>query len=330
MYYEYDEEDDDLQQMLEGRDVEERPPVSKPKKGKRKPEYDGHGEEEVIREDDDLEDFIENDEDEEEGNGKVEAGDEREDKGDYGDDEAVEVPVAKPKIKRIVRNPQPKLDSDRLKSEKGLDQLIQQHGHLVKKLKGKGHEAEDLDKIMFCLEHWGHRLFPKLNFDDFLEKCEVLGHKKPIGYTIKNMRMGMGIDIRSEFVDDDDDDKEHDKVMRGSEDEMDDQPKETAEEAFDRVFGGQSSSTNIEPEKPKEPVKLTEEQREMIARKRLEAIEKRMARMQREQETAREDTTPSQQQQEPQTTQETIQETSQEEDGHDSNLLSTQEMMAMF
>jgi len=33
---------------------------------------------------------------------------------------------------------------------------------------------------MSRLEHWAHRLFPKLSFDDFIERLEKLGSKKEI------------------------------------------------------------------------------------------------------------------------------------------------------
>jgi Replication Fork Protection Component Swi3 len=34
--------------------------------------------------------------------------------------------------------------------------------------------------MMSKLEHWAHRLFPKLSFDDFVERLEKLGGKKEI------------------------------------------------------------------------------------------------------------------------------------------------------
>lgn len=48
------------------------------------------------------------------------------------------------------------------------------------KFRGKGHEAEDLQRIMARVEHWSHRLFPKFQFDDFIEKVEKLGSKKVV------------------------------------------------------------------------------------------------------------------------------------------------------
>lgn len=33
---------------------------------------------------------------------------------------------------------------------------------------------------MMQLEHWAHRLFPKLNFEDFISRMEKLGGKNEI------------------------------------------------------------------------------------------------------------------------------------------------------
>jgi len=41
-------------------------------------------------------------------------------------------------------------------------------------------QAEDLKLLMSRLEHWAHRLFPKMSFDDFIERLEKLGSKKEI------------------------------------------------------------------------------------------------------------------------------------------------------
>lgn len=327
MYYDYDDDDDDdLQRMLEGRDVDDEPQVSQSHKSKKQPLYDGHGDEEVIRDDEDLDDFIENDEDEDH-DGRQEAGDRREDGADYDDEvgsksrrdeEAVEAPSAKPKVKRVVLNPQPKLDADRLKSEKGLIQLVKEHEKI--KLKGKGHEAEDLDRIMFSLEHWAHRLFPKLNFDDFLERCEQLGHKKAVSVFVKKIRLGMPLGISSEFVNDEEDDG----VERGFDPLGGEAQPVSAEEAFDQLFGRKSGDrvderfdqAEVNSSKRPEPPPLTDEQKAMIARKRLEALERRAQKLREEEEAKLEQEM----------------ETNENEPSHETsnNLLSTQELLEMF
>ncbi len=34
--------------------------------------------------------------------------------------------------------------------------------------------------MMGKLEHWAHRLFPKMPFDEFIERLEKLGQKKAV------------------------------------------------------------------------------------------------------------------------------------------------------
>lgn len=96
--------------------------------------------------------------------------------------------VAK-KPKRIVMNPRPKLDIDRLLSEeRGLRELINSaHGILYK----PGKEIENLRKTMALLQHWSHRLFPKYTFKDFLDKCENLGKKRPLKTHLRKVRVGL-------------------------------------------------------------------------------------------------------------------------------------------
>lgn len=45
---------------------------------------------------------------------------------------------------------------------------------------GKGCEREDLAMVMKKLEHWAHRLYPKFQFDDCLDKIAALGKKKEV------------------------------------------------------------------------------------------------------------------------------------------------------
>ncbi|XP_028679679.1 TIMELESS-interacting protein [Erpetoichthys calabaricus] len=97
-----------------------------------------------------------------------------------------EAPVAK---RRAVKRPQPKLDSQRLISERGLPLLRTLFDNV--KFKGKGNEAEDLKLLMQHMEHWAHRLYPKLQFEDFINKLEVLGNKKEVQTCLKRIRMDM-------------------------------------------------------------------------------------------------------------------------------------------
>lgn len=98
--------------------------------------------------------------------------------------------IAQPaeKKKRHMK-PVPKLDVGRLLGPRGLPCLASEFRNV--EFQGEGHEAEDLDELMSHLEHWAHRLYPKMMFDDCLEKIEKLGHKKEIRVCLKKIRLGM-------------------------------------------------------------------------------------------------------------------------------------------
>lgn len=93
-----------------------------------------------------------------------------------------------PKKKRVLK-PVPKLDTRRLLGPRGLPCLKQEFENVT--FNGRGHEEEDLDTLMVHLEHWAHRLYPKMMFDDCLDKIEKLGHKKEVHTCMKKIRLGM-------------------------------------------------------------------------------------------------------------------------------------------
>ena len=70
------------------------------------------------------------------------------------------------KICRI-RKPIPKLDNDRIMGARGVHTLEELFADF--KPRGKGREFEDLDVVMKKMEHWAHRLFPKLPFNSVLD-----------------------------------------------------------------------------------------------------------------------------------------------------------------
>lgn len=80
--------------------------------------------------------------------------------------------------KRTVKNPRPKLDPERLKGPRGIAVIAD--GFKDFKFHGKGYEKVDLNRVMKRLEHWAHRLYPRFQFDDCLDKIEKLGQKKPV------------------------------------------------------------------------------------------------------------------------------------------------------
>uniref|UniRef100_A0A8C1BN13 TIMELESS-interacting protein n=2 Tax=Cyprinus carpio TaxID=7962 RepID=A0A8C1BN13_CYPCA len=99
-----------------------------------------------------------------------------------------EVPVAK---RRTVKGPRPKLDANRLISEKGLPALRTLFDDV--KFKGKGHEAENLKLLLQKMENWAHRLYPKMQFEEFIDKVESLGSKKEVQTCLKRIRLDMPI-----------------------------------------------------------------------------------------------------------------------------------------
>lgn len=136
--------------------------------------------------------------------------------GEDQDDNSAEVlsrlkDLSKGAAKKVVRRPQPKLDATRLTGERGIPILPKVFQDV--KFKGKGHEARDLQIIMRYLEHWAHRLFPKMPFDEVLERIEKLGTKNEVKTCIKRMRLDMPI-LNDEFVGDD---EEREEDIPGSE-----------------------------------------------------------------------------------------------------------------
>lgn len=94
-----------------------------------------------------------------------------------------------PKIKKIVQNPRLKLDVDRLLSEdRGLSELLRMSSDITFK---PGHEVKNMKSTLALFELWAHRLFPNYTFEDFLNKCETLGKKRPIKTHLRKVRIGM-------------------------------------------------------------------------------------------------------------------------------------------
>ena len=264
------DEDDELQRLLEGRDEEVRSP---PRKKSAEPVRKKQRMDVIVpeREEYDMDDFIVRHPDDDEIDSDEDAD------RPPGQDEAIEAP-AKKAVRRVTLNPRPKLDPDRLKTAKGLVSLLDQHSKLT--LVGAGHEADDLNRIMFALEHWGHHLFPKMAFDDLIEKLEQLGSKKTVSVFVKKMRQGLPLDVPKDTIDDEED--EDDGVERGFDLAAAAEAPVSAEDAFDRIFTNETSEAARDPPLVMQAVSLTEEQRHEIARKRLEALERRREREARE------------------------------------------------
>lgn len=103
------------------------------------------------------------------------------------DGQAEDKQVVKPK--RVIRNPQPKLNEETLQGPKGIATLSSYFDRV--KFKGRGHEEQDLNVIMKTYEYWCHRLFPKFPFDTCIERLEKLGTKKAVQTHIKRIRFDL-------------------------------------------------------------------------------------------------------------------------------------------
>ena len=189
------------------------------------------------------------------------------------------------KKRRIIRNPMPKLNPERLMGDKGI-QTVEEYFKDWQS-KGKGKEFDDLDVVMKKLEHWAHRLYPKLPFDNVIDViANRLGKKKAVQTHVKKIRLGMatapvriggGTEGFSE---------EEQEVERYG--EAADQP-DVFEELVKQAGG---SSANLPPVTGSQarPVSgLTEEQRERIRLNKEMAARKRREREEREQREAEEE-----------------------------------------
>lgn len=160
-----------------------------------------------------------------------------------------EVPVAK---RRTAKRPRPKLDANRLISEKGLPALRTLFEDV--KFRGKGHEAENLKLLLQKTQNWAHRLYPKMQFEEFIDKLESLGGKKEVQTCLKRIRLDMPI-THEDYI-------EEAEVL----------VPEESDPAGDEGF----------PEDPfvhstPAPASLTEEQQQRIELNKRQALERRLA-----------------------------------------------------
>ncbi|XP_027707255.1 TIMELESS-interacting protein isoform X2 [Vombatus ursinus] len=188
--------------------------------------------------------------------GRDDAG-ENEPTTDTRKDQMGDMPVA---TKKTVKRNLPKLDAQRLISERGLPAL--RHVFDKVKFKGKGHEAEDLKTLIRHMEHWAHRLFPKLQFEDFIGRVEHLGNKKEVQTCLKRIRLDLPI-IHEDFISNDGD-KAEGNGLDSTPTDFD----SLFANPVDREIFASQSSTN-----------LTEEQRQRIEKNKQLALERRQAKL---------------------------------------------------
>nr|XP_020732499.1 TIMELESS-interacting protein isoform X2 [Odocoileus virginianus texanus] len=130
------------------------------------------------------------------------------------------------------------------------------------KFKGKGHEAEDLKTLIRHMEHWAHRLFPKLKFEDFIDRVEYLGNKKEVQTCLKRIRLDLPI-LHEDFV------SNNDEVEENNGHDV------TATE-LDPFLTNSHESVEFASESSRS---LTEEEQQRIERNRQLALERRQAKL---------------------------------------------------
>ena len=184
------------------------------------------------------------------------------------------------KKKRIIKNPQPKLNPERLMGDKGIQTV---EGYFKDwQSKGKGREFDDLELVMKKLEHWAHRLYPKLPFDSVIDVvANRLGKKKAVQTYVKKIRLGMSTaPVRVGGGEEVASDEEQEVERYGGTEEAD-QP-----DVFEELLKQSgSSSANLPPvsvNQIRAPGGLTEEQREKMRRNKEIAAKKRRDRLERE------------------------------------------------
>ena len=182
--------------------------------------------------------------------------------------------------KKIIRNPMPKLNPDRICGARGIGTLSDIFSDFQPK--GGDHVFEDLDRAMHKMEHWAHRLYPKLPFDDVMARISVLGKKMAIQTHLKRTRMGLdpviigpNSDNENNGGDDKDETKRYDNDDFPTEDDFEKLVRE-AEANRDDAFDEFDSLTKAPSPKPK--TVLSDEQKERMEKNRQMAAEKRRVR----------------------------------------------------
>ncbi|XP_070686685.1 TIMELESS-interacting protein [Pempheris klunzingeri] len=183
-----------------------------------------------------------------------------------------EVPAAK---RKGVKRPQPKLDSQRLTSERGLPALRTLFDDVH--FKGKGHEAENLRLLMQKMENWAHRLYPKLQFEDFINRLEKLGSKKEVQTCLKRIRLDMPLTHEDYTSKDGEEEAAPEGNVYGDPD-----PFSGPSFPDDSQQGPIHSTPAPAPTPAPAAPSLTEEQRKRMELNRQRALERKLARQQQQ------------------------------------------------
>ncbi|KAG8713487.1 hypothetical protein FRC11_011976 [Ceratobasidium sp. 423] len=80
----------------------------------------------------------------------------------------------------------PKLDENRLLERDGMPALVRRAKEFS--IKGKGHELSDLNRLMQMYQLWAHKMFPKMQFQDTVERVEKLCRTKRMHVALSTWR----------------------------------------------------------------------------------------------------------------------------------------------
>eukprot|EP00092_Neocalanus_flemingeri_P024407 GFUD01026463.1.p1 GENE.GFUD01026463.1~~GFUD01026463.1.p1 ORF type:complete len:354 (-),score=153.86 GFUD01026463.1:101-1039(-) len=187
-------------------------------------------------------------------------------------------------VKKKVIRTQPKLNAERLMGPRGIQTIEDVFSDWEGR--GKGKEFDDLEVVMKKMEHWAHRLYPKLPFDNVLDiLANRLGKKKVVQTHVKKIRLGMVTETVHIGGEEEEEQRQQEEreVERYGEDEQPDVFGELLRRA-----GGQDV--------PLPPVQrvgqaggLTDEQRERIRKNKELAAQKKREKQEREQREAEEE-----------------------------------------
>ncbi|TKA50370.1 hypothetical protein B0A53_06267 [Rhodotorula sp. CCFEE 5036] len=99
-----------------------------------------------------------------------------------GADDLLDLDGLPTKKRRVVA----KLDEERLLGPAGFP-LLREHMKKIK-IKGKGHERQDLNRVLTMYQLWSHQMYPKTNLRDTLQTVEKLCHKRSVQRALKQYR----------------------------------------------------------------------------------------------------------------------------------------------
>ncbi|GJN88806.1 hypothetical protein Rhopal_001777-T1 [Rhodotorula paludigena] len=96
--------------------------------------------------------------------------------------DGVDADGAATKKRRVVA----KMDETRLLGPAGFPKLREDLKKV--RIKGKGHEMQDLKRVLSVYQLWAHQMYPKTNFRDTLQTVEKLCHRRVVQSELKRYR----------------------------------------------------------------------------------------------------------------------------------------------